>query len=386
MTQSGRRFAPKSDDLEQQSRTAARGLDQATDMGQNGPDEQARPFIRGRKRAALMVAPLLLMAFGGTAFALNGTDDRIVQAEPVPAAIAPSVAPTRDHQPNRDSGSRPSLIASSAHASTTAAKPSTTAAKPSTIAAPSTTAAKPSTTAAKTTAATTAAAATTASPSAKPVTAALAEVSGTRYTTTGVNVRAKATTGAEVVVSLAKGAAVSSTGVQLNEFSQIRYNGKAAYVSSDYLTKTKPAAPTPTQKTTSSSSTSSSSGSSNSGGGISGAACSKSSGIESGLTSNGVKAYRAICANFPAVSSFGGYRPSADMHGSGRAIDAMVSGAAGWEIANWVRANASSLGVTEVIYSQKIWTTQRSGDGWRSMSDRGSTTANHYDHVHVTVR
>ena len=26
-----------------------------------------------------------------------------------------------------------------------------------------------------------------------------------------------------------------------------------------------------------------------------------------------------------------------------------------------------------------------SGEGWRGMSDRGSTTANHYDHVHVTV-
>jgi hypothetical protein len=28
---------------------------------------------------------------------------------------------------------------------------------------------------------------------------------------------------------------------------------------------------------------------------------------------------------------------------------------------------------------------QRSSEGWRWMEDRGSTTANHYDHVHVTV-
>jgi hypothetical protein len=57
----------------------------------------------------------------------------------------------------------------------------------------------------------------------------------------------------------------------------------------------------------------------------------------------------------------------------------------GWQIANWVRANASRLGVSEVLYSQRIWTVQRSSEGWRFMSDRGSATANHYDHVHVTV-
>ncbi|MDQ1640746.1 MAG: hypothetical protein QOJ90_97, partial [Actinomycetota bacterium] len=27
----------------------------------------------------------------------------------------------------------------------------------------------------------------------------------------------------------------------------------------------------------------------------------------------------------------------------------------------------------------------RSSEGWRPMADRGSTTANHYDHVHVSV-
>jgi hypothetical protein len=39
----------------------------------------------------------------------------------------------------------------------------------------------------------------------------------------------------------------------------------------------------------------------------------------------------------------------------------------------------------EVIYHQQIWTVQRSSEGWRSMSDRGSPTANHMDHVHVSV-
>jgi hypothetical protein len=63
----------------------------------------------------------------------------------------------------------------------------------------------------------------------------------------------------------------------------------------------------------------------------------------------------------------------------------MVSGQLGWEVANWVRANAGSLGVSEVIYAQQIWTVQRASEGWRWQPDRGSATANHYDHVHVSV-
>jgi hypothetical protein len=38
-----------------------------------------------------------------------------------------------------------------------------------------------------------------------------------------------------------------------------------------------------------------------------------------------------------------------------------------------------------VIYAQKIWSVKRGGEGWRGMSDRGSVTANHYDHVHVST-
>ena len=57
----------------------------------------------------------------------------------------------------------------------------------------------------------------------------------------------------------------------------------------------------------------------------------------------------------------------------------------GQAVADWVRANASSLGIYDVIWAQHIWTPERASEGWRAMSDRGSTTANHYDHVHVAV-
>ena len=57
----------------------------------------------------------------------------------------------------------------------------------------------------------------------------------------------------------------------------------------------------------------------------------------------------------------------------------------GWNAAKWVRANAKCVGRERGHLHQQIWTVQRSSEGWRSMSDRGSPTANHMDHVHVSV-
>ena len=48
--------------------------------------------------------------------------------------------------------------------------------------------------------------------------------------------------------------------------------------------------------------------------------------------------------------------------------------------ARTTRRSASATSSTR----QHIWSVERAGEGWRGMSDRGSTTANHYDHVHVT--
>lgn len=119
---------------------------------------------------------------------------------------------------------------------------------------------------------------------------------------------------------------------------------------------------------------------------VSGKPCASGSSVESGLSTNAVKVHRAVCAQFPSITSYGGVRSGdGGEHGSGRALDIMVSGAVGDQVADYVRANASRLGVTEVLWAQKIWTTQRASEGWRSMEDRGSSTANHYDHVHVTV-
>jgi hypothetical protein len=106
--------------------------------------------------------------------------------------------------------------------------------------------------------------------------------------------------------------------------------------------------------------------------------------VENGLQPNTIKVYRAVCAAFPAVSSWGGRSGSGD-HGAGRALDIMCTSSQGGAIAAYVRSHASALGVSEVIWSQHIWSVQRSSEGWRAMPDRGSRTANHYDHVHVSV-
>ena len=120
-------------------------------------------------------------------------------------------------------------------------------------------------------------------------------------------------------------------------------------------------------------------------GGVSDQACSVSSDIESGLTPNGRAAYRAVCAEFPEVSSYGGRRadPGSD-HNSGNAVDIMITGATGDRIAEYLIANRDKLNVKYVIFEQKIYASYTGWSG-RPMEDRGSVTANHYDHVHVSV-
>ena len=104
----------------------------------------------------------------------------------------------------------------------------------------------------------------------------------------------------------------------------------------------------------------------------------------SGVTSGAMAVYEAVCARFPEVTTYGGWRGDGE-HVDGTAIDIMVSGELGWDIAEYLRANAGTFNLYDIIYSQRIWTADRSSEGWRYMEDRGSTTANHYDHVHVKV-
>jgi hypothetical protein len=198
------------------------------------------------------------------------------------------------------------------------------------------------------------------------------KVVDSKYATTELNVRTQASAGSSVVAVVKKGTKLSVTKTIIDGFRYVSYHDKGRWVKNQYLSDTKP------KSTTSSSSSG--------GGGISGAPCPQGSSVESGLTPDAIRVHRAVCHRYPQVKTFLGVRSSSGYHGEGRALDCMISDSSvGWDIAKWVRANARSLGVMEVIYHQQIWTVQRSSEGWRSMSDRGSPTANHMDHVHVSV-
>ncbi|WP_340540697.1 hypothetical protein [Nocardioides sp. GXZ039] len=115
-----------------------------------------------------------------------------------------------------------------------------------------------------------------------------------------------------------------------------------------------------------------------------GGECTNGTSVSPGVSPNIVKVHEAVCAEFPDITVYGTFRGDGE-HAQGIAVDIMVSGAEGQAVADFVRKYYAELGVSYVIYAQHIWSVERSGEGWRGMEDRGSVTANHYDHVHVTT-
>ncbi len=96
---------------------------------------------------------------------------------------------------------------------------------------------------------------------------------------------------------------------------------------------------------------------------------------------------------FPVIAC---YRPGGSgEHPLGRACDFMLSSGGvmpagpsvqrGYNVAAWARANASRLGIMYIIYRQRIWDIRMASSGWVLLEDRGSITANHFDHVHISV-
>lgn len=229
------------------------------------------------------------------------------------------------------------------------------------------------------------------------------EKAGEQYATEKLNVREEPSTDAEKVAQLEVGDQVDVTDKTEDGWQEVIVEGSSAWVSSEFLSDSKPSTPSEDSSDDSDSdeSTGSDSGSgsgsdesdSDESGSGSGSGSGDSQGssdceVVPGVTSNAHNLQQAVCAKFGgSISSYGGNRPEAGSnHNSGRAIDFMISDmSSGQAIADWVRANGSQYGVTEVIFNQQIWTTQRSSEGWRSMEDRGSPTANHMDHVHVSV-
>jgi hypothetical protein len=162
------------------------------------------------------------------------------------------------------------------------------------------------------------------------------------------------------------------TGRSLYGRDEVVVGGKSRWVSAGYLSDEKPVDEAEEKAEPAEAATSSD------------ATCSNGTSVPSGVSPNIVKVHEAVCAAFPEITTYGTFRGDGE-HAQGIAVDIMVSGSRGWQVAEFVRANAGSLGVSYAIYSQSIWSVERGSEGWRGMSDRGSTTANHYDHVHVTT-
>lgn len=79
-------------------------------------------------------------------------------------------------------------------------------------------------------------------------------------------------------------------------------------------------------------------------------------------------------------------------HGKGLAIDLMTyrDKDKGDEIAQYLVKNFDNMGLSYIIWQQKFYMDVRNrygpADLWNPMEDRGSITANHYDHVHISFK
>lgn len=190
---------------------------------------------------------------------------------------------------------------------------------------------------------------------------AVATARDTRWTTTALNIWTRPDGLAEQVGVLDAATRVRATGRELAGRQEIVLDGEARWVTAGYLSEEKP---TPEPRL--------------------GGQCTNGTTVPAGVSPNVRAIHQAVCANFPEIVTYGTLRSDGE-HAQGIAVDIMVSGDRGWEVAEFIRRYYSELGVNYLIHARRIWSVQRSAEGWRSMADRGSVTANHYDHVHVTT-
>jgi hypothetical protein len=179
------------------------------------------------------------------------------------------------------------------------------------------------------------------------------------WTTTVLNLWSDATPDAEQLGQIDTGKRVLVTGRAAAGRVELVIDGQSRWVTAGYLSEEEPVE------------------------GV-GGECTNGTSVPSGVSPNVVKVHEAVCAAFPEITTYGTFRSDGE-HSQGIAIDIMVSGDRGWEVAEFVRENYAELGVSYLIYSQQIWSVEQASAGWRGMEDRGSATANHYDHVHVTT-
>jgi uncharacterized protein YgiM (DUF1202 family) len=192
----------------------------------------------------------------------------------------------------------------------------------------------------------------------------LPKITGTRYATATLNIRSTYADKYKLITEVPRGTKLSITGVVKNGRMQIIFEKAVRWVTAKYLSKSAPSSIPPSWRA-----------------------------VERGLKPNAIKVHRAARAKFPQITTYYTLRAGVFTdHSTGRALDLMIpnyrsaSGKAlGYKVAAWAKANARDLGINYVIWNQHIWNIQRDSEGWRYMADRGGDSANHKNHVHITV-
>jgi uncharacterized protein YgiM (DUF1202 family) len=192
----------------------------------------------------------------------------------------------------------------------------------------------------------------------------LPKITGTRHATARLNVRSTYTDKYRLITEVPRGTEIKITGVVKNGRMQIIFEKAVRWVTAKYLSKSVPRGMPSSWRA-----------------------------VERGLKPNAIKVHRATRAKFPQITTYYTLRAGVFTdHSTGRALDLMIpnyrsaSGKAfGYKVAAWAKANAKPLGINYVIWNQHIWNVQRDSEGWRYMADRGGDSANHKNHVHITV-
>jgi hypothetical protein len=198
-----------------------------------------------------------------------------------------------------------------------------------------------------------------------------------KWTTADLNLWSSASPAARRLGLLAAVKQVLVTGRVSRGRAEVVVDGRSRWVTAAYLSADKPKPKPEAASAASGAGVTAAAG-------LSMAPCPDGS-VENGLTSGAVYVYRSVCHAFPQITSYGGWDAHGE-HSSGKALDIMTSDVSlGDAIASFLQQHASELHLYDILWRQRIWTPVRASEGWRLFADRGSATANHFDHVHVSV-
>jgi hypothetical protein len=189
-----------------------------------------------------------------------------------------------------------------------------------------------------------------------------------KWSTVDLNLWSSSSPAAKQLGLLSAGKHVLVTGRTADGRIEVVVNGRSRWVTAGYLSDDKPDS---TSGITAAA-------------GLSMAPCPDGS-VEYRLTPAAVYVYRSVCHAFPQITSYGGWDDHGE-HVTGKALDIMTSDVSlGNAIAAFLQQHASELHLYDILWRQHIWTPVHASEGWRLFADRGSPTANHDDHVHVSV-